>query len=87
MNRDFLVKALKSAAAVVLPGAFISLLVCTLMLGSDIFEMLMPVWLVIIFAVISFVLSRVPFISRRLWARLVISAAAVAAAVILLRIF
>lgn len=87
MNRGFLVKALKSAAVVVLPGSLISLVLCTLMLGSDIFEMLMPVWLVIIFAVISFALSRVPFISRRLWARLVISAAAVAAAVILLRIF
>lgn len=87
MNKGSLIKALKSAAWVALPGAFISLLFCMLMLGSGVFEMLLPVWLGIIFTLISLVLARIPFTANRLWLKIVISAAVVTVTVICLRFF
>jgi membrane protein CcdC involved in cytochrome C biogenesis len=80
-------KALKSAAWIVFPGVLISLLLCMLILGSNIFEMLLPVWLGILFTVISFALTRIPFPTNKLWMKTAISAAVVIVTVICLRFF
>jgi hypothetical protein len=87
MNRNVFAKALKFGAWIALPGVFISLLICMLMLGSGIFEMLLPVWLGITFTVISFVLARSPFTARRLWMRIAVSVVVVIVAVLCLNFF
>jgi hypothetical protein len=87
MNKGSLVKALNSAAWIALPLSLISLLFCTVMIGSGILEMLLPVLLAVIFAIISFALAHIPFAASRLWIKIVICAAVVAVTVICLRIF
>lgn len=87
MNKNALVKALKSAIWIVLSGTLLSLLFCTLMLGAGIFEMLLPVWLVIIFTAISFAFARISFTANRLWLKTAISAVLVTATVIFLILF
>ena len=87
MNKSSLIKALKSAIWIALPGAIISLLFCMLILGSGVFQMLLPVWLCIIFTVISFALACIPVTANRLWMKIVISAAVMTVAVICLRFF
>lgn len=82
MKRASLWKALGSAVWLVLPGALISLLLCTLILGSGIFEMLLPVWLVLIFTVLSFVRSRVAFLANHAYKTIIISAVIIAITVI-----
>ena len=86
MNKKALVKALKSSIWIVLPGTFLSLQFCTLMLGKGVFEMMMPVWLVIIFTTINFVFARISFIANRLWLKIIISAMLITATVIFIRI-
>lgn len=87
VTKDALSKALKAAAWTALPGALLSLLVCMLMLGSGAFQMLLPLWLGILFTAISLVLARIPGITRRLWLRAALSMAAVALTVLFLRLF
>ena len=87
MNKSVLVKALKSAVWIALPGAIISLLFCMLILGSGVFQMLLPVWLGIIFTFISFALARIPVTANRLWMKITISAAIMTVTVICLRFF
>jgi hypothetical protein len=87
MNKDALHKTLKSAVWVAFPGALISLLACTLLLGSGIFEMLMPVLLTVVFAVISIVIAYIPYTAKRLWLKIAISVVAVTATVIYLCFF
>lgn len=74
MNKSSLTKALKSAVWIALSGSIISLLFCMLILGTGVFEILLPVWLGIIFTVISFALARIPVTANRLWMKIVISA-------------
>lgn len=87
MKSDSLLKSLKSAVWFILPGALISLLLCTLILGAGIIEMLMPVLLVFIFTVISFILSRIAFFANHAYNKYAISAAIVVITVILLHVF
>ena len=87
MNKSSLIKALKSAVWIALPGAIISLLFCMLILGSGVFQMLLPVWLGIIFTVISFALERIPVTANHLWMKIVISATVITITAICLHFF
>lgn len=87
MDKNSLAKALKSAAWIVLPGALISLFFCMFVLGSNVFEMLLPVWLCAIFAFASLILSRIPVTANRLWIKAVIYMAVLTVSVICLRLF
>ncbi len=87
MNKDALYKAMRSAALIALPVALISLLVCTFLLGSGIFEKFLPLCLTLIFAALSFAAARIPYTAKRLWLRITIPAAAVTIAVISLCLF
>jgi len=87
MNKSVLVKALKSAVWIALPGAIISLLFCMFIIGSGVFEMLLPVWLCIIFTVISFALARIPVTANHSWMKIIISAAVITVTAICLHFF
>lgn len=87
MNKNALIKALKSAIWIVFPGTLLSLMFSTLILGTGVFEMLLPVWLGIIFTAISFAFARISFIVNRLWLKIVISAVLITATVIFLSLF
>jgi hypothetical protein len=87
MNKSAIVKALKAAVWIVLPGALLSLLFCTLLLGSGVFKMLLPVWLGIIYMAVSFAFARISFTANRLWLRIAISAVIITVTVICLKLF
>lgn len=84
MNNINFTKSLHSAAWVALPCALFCLLISTLVLGSDIIEKLMPVFLALIYAVISFLLTRIPYTAKRLWLKAVIYAVVILITVIFL---
>ena len=86
MNKETTLKALKSAAWIALPGALISLIVCTLMLGSGLFEMLLPVWLTILFTAVCIALEFIPFVRKRIWLKITVLVVLVAAAAICLHL-
>ena len=48
-------------------GTLISLLACTFVTGSGIFETYAPIWLAVVFAVLNFVMARIPVIATRFW--------------------
>jgi len=87
MKTEIFVKALKSTAWIVFPCALISLFVCTMMMGSGLFEMLLPVWLVLIFTGISFVLTRIPFFASRPVVKITADAILAVAAALCLHFF
>ena len=74
-NNNGFKKAFRPALWLASLGALISLLACTFVTGSGIFEELMPIWLVLIFAGINFVMARIPAIATRLWTRVAINVA------------
>jgi hypothetical protein len=87
MNRKAWIKALRPAAWIALTGALISLLFCMLIYGGNWVEKLMPLELAVLFGGAGFALARVPIFRRRAWLGVPAGAAAVAAAVILLKMF
>lgn len=87
MNRESVGKALKFAGWIVLPGAVVSLLVCMLFYGMNLFQTLLPVELTVVFGGLAFAFARIPGIRNRMWLRVVLCAVAVVAAVVLLRAF
>lgn len=84
MNKLNLTESLHTAAWIALPCALFCLLISTLVLGSGIIEKLMPVFLTLMYAAISFALSRIPYTSKRLWLKAVIYAVVIAVTVIFL---
>lgn len=86
MNRKIILKSLKSAMWAVLPGILLVLLFCTLMLGKGIVEILLPLWLLIIYTVIGFACARISFIANRPWLKVVISVVLITAAVIIIKL-
>ena len=68
-------------------GALISLFACTFLLGSGIFETLVPIWLAIIFAAINFVTARIPAIASRFWLKAAINVVLIVVAAACLHFF
>jgi uncharacterized membrane protein len=52
------------------------------MLGSDVFEMFLPVWLTVIFTAICIAMECIPFVRKRLWLKTVVLVVMVAAAAV-----
>ena len=88
MNREFMKKPFRAAVWIVLPGAIISFTVCCLLLfGGSLPQAVIPVGLTVLFGVVAFVLGLIPGVRRRMWLRVILYAAAVVAAVVLLKVF
>lgn len=86
MNRKTLLKTFKSAMWIELPGTFLILLFCTIMLGKGLVEMFVPVWLFILFTATSFACAQISFITKRLWLKVVISVVLITAAVLIVKL-
>ncbi|MBP1756926.1 MAG: hypothetical protein H6Q59_3324 [Firmicutes bacterium] len=86
MNRKTILKSFKSAMWIVLPGILLVLLFCTLMLGKGILEILLPLWLFILFTATGFACARISFIANRLWLRIAISVVLITVAVIIVKL-
>ena len=86
-NKEGFKKAFRPALWLASLGTLISLLACTYVTGSGIFEKLVPILLAVIFTGINFVIARIPSIATRFWKRALINFAIIVIAAISLHLF
>lgn len=86
MNKDML-NVVKRAASVALIGLVISLSFCTALLGSNIFEKLVPLAAAIVFAALYIALRRINALKAKAWVFVALTAVLVAACGVCLHFF
>ena len=84
MKENAVFCALRRAVCITLPCLLLCLLICTLLLGSGA-RALSPLWLVLLFSSVCFVLPRLPFLAEKPLFRFVLCFVGAVALVIFLR--
>lgn len=82
--KNILQGKLFSAAVIALVGAWVSLLMCTIIGESGVVKCFLPFWLFLLFAVLDVALDKLPFTANRKWVK---PAALVAVGIVILLAF